>query len=69
MKSEEIQETLKEHGYFGNLEIALAIKAATLLNKPILVEGPPGVGKKPNWQKRLLLSHDRSYFVYSVLQK
>lgn len=45
MKPEEIQEKLKEYGYFGNLEIALAIKAAALLHKPILVEGPPGVGK------------------------
>ena len=32
-------------GYYANDEVSLAIKNAQILGKPILVEGPPGVGK------------------------
>ena len=46
MKSiEEIKNELKEVGYFANDEIAQAVRAALVLEKPLLVEGPPGVGK------------------------
>ena len=42
----EIKEQLKAvAGYYANDEVALAIKNAQILGKPILVEGPPGVGK------------------------
>lgn len=42
---EEIINALERVGYFASSELALAIKNATILNKPILIEGPPGVGK------------------------
>ena len=42
----EIKDQLKKMaGYYANEEVALAIKNAQILGKPILVEGPPGVGK------------------------
>ena len=42
----EIKDQLKTvAGYYANDEVALAIKNAQILGKPILVEGPPGVGK------------------------
>ncbi|HET8705440.1 MAG TPA: AAA family ATPase, partial [Pseudomonadales bacterium] len=40
-----IQQAFAELGYICNRHIATAIFLATRLNKPILVEGPPGVGK------------------------
>ncbi len=40
-----IQQAFAELGYICNRSIATAIFLATRLNKPILVEGPPGVGK------------------------
>lgn len=40
-----IQQAFAELGYICNRNIATAIFLATRLSKPILVEGPPGVGK------------------------
>lgn len=42
---EDILDALERIGYFASVELALAIKNAAILNKPILIEGPPGVGK------------------------
>ena len=38
-------EALEAHGYISNQEISTAAFLAVRLDKPILVEGPPGVGK------------------------
>ena len=40
-----IQESLEELHYICNLQIATAVFLAYHLEKPILIEGPPGVGK------------------------
>jgi MoxR-like ATPase len=39
------RQTLKDRDYIANDEIALAVFLASQLHKPLLVEGPPGVGK------------------------
>lgn len=41
----EIKERLEEVGYFANKEVCIAIRNAAILNKPLLLEGPAGVGK------------------------
>lgn len=41
----DIRNQLQEVGYYASNEISLAIRNALILNKPILIEGPPGVGK------------------------
>ncbi len=41
----EIQQQLKDAQYFANEETAQAVRAALVLEKPLLIEGPPGVGK------------------------
>ena len=40
-----IQEGLEQLNYIGNQQIATAVFLAYHLEKPILIEGPPGVGK------------------------
>lgn len=40
-----IQEHCEQHGYICSTEIATAVFLAFQLRKPVLVEGPPGVGK------------------------
>ncbi|MDG1206267.1 MAG: MoxR family ATPase [Pseudomonadales bacterium] len=40
-----IQEGLEQLDYIGNQQIATAVFLAYHLEKPILIEGPPGVGK------------------------
>lgn len=42
---EVIQESLQQLGYICNKQIATAVYLAYHLEKPILIEGPPGVGK------------------------
>ncbi|MBA3980941.1 MAG: ATPase [Alcanivorax sp.] len=42
---EEVRENFHGQGYICNDEIATAVFLAAQLRKPILVEGPPGVGK------------------------
>jgi MoxR-like ATPase len=41
----EIIEKLETAGYLANTQTAQAIRAALVLEKPLLIEGPPGVGK------------------------
>jgi len=41
----QLQHQLKEAQYFANEETAQAVRAALVLEKPLLIEGPPGVGK------------------------
>lgn len=41
----EVQQQLKDAQYFANEETAQAVRAALVLEKPLLIEGPPGVGK------------------------
>jgi len=46
MKSEkEIKELLRSGGYIADEAIATAVFLALRMDKPILIEGPPGVGK------------------------
>lgn len=45
LSPEYIQSGFADLGYICDESIAMAIYLATQLNKPILVEGPPGVGK------------------------
>ncbi|MFT5482307.1 MAG: MoxR-like ATPase [Halieaceae bacterium] len=42
---EAIEQQFEQHGYICSREIATAVFLAFKLRKPILVEGPPGVGK------------------------
>jgi MoxR-like ATPase len=42
---EQIQSGFESHGYICSHEIATAVFLACQLHKPVLVEGPPGVGK------------------------
>jgi len=42
---EKVRQLLEEQGYITELSIAMAIYLAKSLNKPLLVEGPAGVGK------------------------
>ncbi|MCB0640018.1 MAG: AAA family ATPase, partial [Phaeodactylibacter sp.] len=42
---EEIAELLKAQGYISDRSIATSIHLALLLKKPLLIEGPAGVGK------------------------
>lgn len=43
--SESLRKDLQSHGYIASDNIALTLFLAAQLEKPILVEGPPGVGK------------------------
>ena len=42
---EEIEAGFEAHGYICSRKIATAVFLAFQLRKPVLVEGPPGVGK------------------------
>ena len=42
---ERIQQTLEARGYIAGREVATAIHLARVLERPLLVEGPAGVGK------------------------
>ena len=42
---ERIQQTLETRGYIAGREVATAIHLAQVLERPLLVEGPAGVGK------------------------
>ena len=41
----DITKGFAEHGYICSEQIATAVYLASELEKPILIEGPPGVGK------------------------
>ena len=41
----EITEGFSKHGYICSEQISTAVYLASQLEKPILIEGPPGVGK------------------------
>lgn len=45
MKTAELREKLQNNGYFCSKELALVLTLAETLQKPILLEGPAGVGK------------------------
>ena len=42
---EEVTQSFARHGYICNDQIATTVYLAAQLRKPVLVEGPPGVGK------------------------
>lgn len=42
---ESLQQALAAHGYMASAEVALSVFLSAQLEKPILIEGPPGVGK------------------------
>ena len=42
---DDISNGFAEHGYICSEQIATAVYLASQLEKPILIEGPPGVGK------------------------
>lgn len=50
MTINEIRNKLKETGYIPTDDICYAVFGMLALNKPLLVEGAPGVGKLP-WQR------------------
>ena len=41
-----VMDALREHGYVADLQLATIVFLVTRLDKPLLVEGPPG------WQDR-----------------
>ena len=43
--AEQLAASLAQHGYIANEQIAVVLWLAMQMHKPILVEGPPGVGK------------------------
>ena len=45
MESSLLQEKLREQGYFCGDDLALVLSLSEVLHKPILLEGPAGVGK------------------------
>ena len=45
MKPTELKEELKKQGYFCDDELALVLSLSETLQKPLLLEGPAGVGK------------------------
>ena len=44
-ETERVEKMLREHDYVADPAISMSIHLARLLNKPLLVEGPAGVGK------------------------
>lgn len=42
---DQVKEELSKQGYISNSEIDMAVFLSNSLQKPILIEGPPGVGK------------------------
>lgn len=59
LSKEAIQQGFEQHGYICNDAIALSVFLAQQLEKPILVEGPPGVGKTELAKTTAaLLNHD-----------
>ena len=47
-----LQASFEEHRYICSDEIATAVFLAYQLRKPILIEGPPGVGKNRTRENR-----------------
>ena len=45
-----LKEGFEEHRYICSDEIATAVFLAYQLRKPVLIEGPPGVGKTAAWR-------------------
>jgi len=45
MTEQKIKELLRSGGYIADEAIATAVFLALRMEKPILIEGPPGVGK------------------------
>ncbi len=45
MKTLDLKKNLAENGYFCNDDLALILSLSELLKKPVLLEGPAGVGK------------------------
>ena len=45
MKTLDLKKKLAENGYFCNDDLALILSLSELLKKPVLLEGPAGVGK------------------------
>lgn len=56
-----IQEKLSEVGYISSDEITTSVFLALSLNKPVLIEGPPGVGKT-ELAKSISKSLNRDFF-------
>ena len=46
-----VMDALREHGYIADLRLATMVFLVTRLDKPLLVEGPPG-SARPSWPRR-----------------
>ena len=44
-ETELVQRQLADHGYIADADISMSLHLARSLRKPLLVEGPAGVGK------------------------
>ena len=47
-----IEDALRRHGFVTTGELATTLFLAERLGKPLLLEGPPGVGKTETWPSR-----------------
>lgn len=56
-----IEKSLREVGYVSSSEISTSMFLALSLNKPVLIEGPPGVGKT-ELAKAIAKSFNRDFF-------
>lgn len=64
----DIDKALLKSNYVSNNEISTTLYLSFLLGRPMLIEGPPGVGKT-QLAKVIADSFDRDFSGYSVMKE